>query len=619
MLGNWDLLKGAWQKIVHYNSSIDDKLQKQISCWLEWDKNQRTREEIEKLVQEAAVAELTDRLSNHVTFGVSGIRAPMGAGFNRMNELVVIQITQGMCDYMLLVNPCPDGRSIAVGYDCRHNSYRFAQLAANIFLRKNFRVFFFSQPIPSAIVSYTVLRYNCDAGIMITASCDSKLYNGYKIYWRNGAEISVPHDRNILTHMQCNLNPWMDSWDTSALERHDLCVDPLDDISMRYQLESFGYCFHYDANRLSTEKITYTPLHGVGQNFVLAVLKEFGFSPANIVTVMEQAEANPDFPTLDCPNVEEGDKAFKLPIQTAESNGSNLIFCTDPSADHFRFAEKQANGRWHIFSGNEIGTLLAWWLWTNWKCNNPKTGTNDVYILNSVGSSKFACTMAAKEGFKYEETLSGFKWLANRASNLRDTKQVVLLAWEESFGYMPGAAMDKDGIITCAIFADFSTYLYRQSMSFCDQLEQIYATYGLHMGCTASFAYPDSARSPNIFNDLRRAATSSRYATQCGKFKVKHVRDFSTGYDNSAPGTKSKTPSSPTYNTITYTLDDGNSFTIQESSTEKKVNCSIEVILPPEKSKDVQAAKNQLEHLKSFVIKDFLKLEQNMLVAIDGK
>ncbi|KHJ48257.1 phosphoglucomutase/phosphomannomutase, alpha/beta/alpha domain II [Trichuris suis] len=613
---------GVWQRIARFNKGIDDKLERQISLWLDWDKNEQTRQEIEELVKEGAFAELADRLATHVSFGISGIKAPMGAGFNRMNELVVIQITQGMCDYMLLVNPCPEGRSIAVGYDCRRNSLRFAQLAANIFLRKKFRVFFFSKAIPSPIMSYTVLRYNCDAGIMITGSHDSKFYNGYKvIYWRNGVEVSMPHDRNIMKHMQNNLNPWMDSWDISALERRELCVDPLDDISMRYQMESFDNCYHYDANLLSTEKITYSPLHGVGLNFVLGVLKEFGFSPGNIVIVKEQAEANPDFPTLEHPDPEEGEKAFKLSIQTAEDHGSNLIFCTDPGADRFCFAEKQPNGRWHIFSGNEIGTLLSWWLWTNWKSGKATTETNEVYILNTVGSSKFARTMAAKEGFKYEETLVGFKWLANRANNLRASKKAVLLAWEEALGYMPGIAMDSDGIITCAIFADFSTYLYRQSMSFCDQLEQIYATYGAHLGCTTFFSCSDNAHLAKIFGDLRRSSAGSlrEYPGQCGELKVRHVRDLSTGYNSGEQGTKTATPWSPIYNVITYTLFDGSTFTIRQSGTEKRIKCNIEIILPPEKSKDVQAAKRQLENLKALVIKDFLKPDQNRLVMTDAK
>ncbi|CDW56233.1 phosphoglucomutase 2 [Trichuris trichiura] len=609
----------VWQRIAHFSKGIDDKLERQISLWLDWDKNEQTRQEIEQLVKEGAFVELADRLATHVSFGISGIKAPMGAGFNRMNELVVIQITQGMCDYMLLVNPCPEGRSIAVGYDCRRNSLRFAQLAANIFLRKKFRVFFFSKAIPSPIMSYTVIRYNCDAGIMITGSHDSKSYNGCKIYWRNGVEVSTPHDRNIMKHMQNNLSPWMDSWDVSALERRELCVDPLDDISMRYQMESFDNCYHYDANLLSTEKITYSPLHGVGLNFVLAVLKEFGFSPGNVVVVKEQAEANPDFPTLEYPDLEEGQKAFKLSIQTAEKHGSNLIFCTDPEADHFCFAEKQPNGRWHIFSGNEIGTLLTWWLWTNWKSGKTKAETNEVYILNTAGSSKFARTMAAKEGFKCEETLVGFKWLANRANNLRASKKAVLLAWEEALGYMPGIAMDSDAIITCAIFADFSTYLYTQSMSFCDQLEQIYATYGAHLGCTTFFSYSDNAHLAKIFSDLRRAGALGRSTASRGELKVRHMRDLSTGYNSGEPGMKNATPWSPIYNVITYTLSDGSTFTIRQGGTEKRIKCNIEIVLPPEKSKDVQAARRQLENLKALVIKDFLKPDQNRLVMTNVK
>uniref|UniRef100_A0A5S6QU03 Phosphoglucomutase-2 n=1 Tax=Trichuris muris TaxID=70415 RepID=A0A5S6QU03_TRIMR len=592
----------------------DTALGEQIRLWMEWDKNEKTRGEVEKLVKDKATDELRARMMGRITFGTAGLRGAMGAGFKRMNDLVVVQSTQGLCDYLLTLKPDPKELSIVIGYDVRHNSRRFAELAGTVFLRKGVKVYFFSKYVPTPMVSYAVTYYKCDAGIMITASHNPKEDNGYKVYWNNGAQIVAPHDANVLKHIECNLVPWPQCWDTSILQTSPVCLDPLKDVCAQYLLDNEVFCFHRDANKSATAKLTFSAFHGVGTAYVLPMLKQFGFNMANVVLVEEQADPDPDFPTAPHPNPEEGEKVLKLAMKTANEKNSKLLLCTDPDADRFQMAEKQSSGDWYVFTGNEMGTLLTWWLWQNRKRINDKLQNEDFYVINSAVSTKFAKMMAQKEGFKYEETLTGFKWLANRAYELRSKGKIVLLAWEESIGYMPGASLDKDGVVTCAMFADFFTFLNSKKITFTEQLEQIYSTYGLHLCYSSYLRCPNPKFMVSLFDDLRKVDSNNGYAQKCGEYSIKYVRDLAVGYDNSQPDNKPILPWDASNRMITYTLENGSTFTIRGSGTEPKVKFYIEIILSPDQSKNREEARRQLDELKKVIVNDFFQPEKHCLI-----
>ncbi|VDP43034.1 unnamed protein product [Soboliphyme baturini] len=240
-------------------------------------------------------------------------------------------------------------------------------------------------------------------------------------------------------------------------------------------------------------------------------------------------------------------------------NGSSLVIATDPDADRFQLAEKN-DGSWHIFTGNEMGALLAWWKWYNWRRLNPDKSAEDVYIINSAVSSKIARTIAETEGFKYEETLTGFKWMANKAATLRSQGKTVLMAWEESIGYMPGDALDKDGVITSAIFADYASFLHAKNMTFQQQLAELYANTLKVVGL-------------NYF-----------------RFQLLPVNSSN--------------------NMITFTLENGSMFTIRSSGTEPKVKFYLEVI----SKKDEEEANKQLQVLIKAIIETFLVPEKYELI-----
>ncbi|KRX55023.1 Glucose 1,6-bisphosphate synthase, partial [Trichinella sp. T9] len=438
-----------------------------------------------------------------------------------------------------------------------------------------------------------------------------------KVYWNNAAQIISPVDENILKCIDENLEPWQGCWDADDdLGQRSNCTDILQECWSAYLEEAMRFRSPTDlkdGNFNCNLKFTYSAFHGVGSYYCPYLLQKFGVPQENIVMVEEQAEPDPDFPTVPFPNPEEGASVLQLSIQTAERNNSSLIFATDPDADRFQLAEQQADKKWYIFTGNEMGALLSWWMYYNSTNIYKSVSKENMYIINSVVSSKFARTLADKEGIKYEETLTGFKWMANRASELNQQGKVVLLAWEESIGFMPGVALDKDGVMTAAIFADYASHLYSKGMNFLDKLHQLYTSYGLHLNFNSYLICPDPCQMKQLFDDLRNFTGNSDYPTLCGKYKIKHVRDLCIGYDNSLPGNKPILPWGPSNFMITFSLENGCIFTIRGSGTEPKIKYYIEIVQKPTES-NMDDAKQLMEYLKNVIVSDFFRAQKYNLL-----
>ncbi|VDK72381.1 unnamed protein product [Litomosoides sigmodontis] len=343
------------------------------------------------------------------------------------------------------------------------------------------------------------------------------------------------------------------------------------------------------------------------------MLKDFGFPSDNIVIVQEHAEPNPDFPTVPFPNPEEGQKVLTIPIATANKHNSNIILANDPDADRFQLAEKQPKGEWKIFTGNEMGALMSWWIWHCWREQNPKKDPSNLYVVSSAVSSSISRTIAIKEGFKIQLGLTGFKWLGNKVDELRRLGKTVLFAWEESIGFMLGHALDKDGITAAATFAELTSYLYSKQLTLAQQLLDIYSKYGFHLLSSSYWFVPNQTTMRNIFAKMRK---DSKYPQKIGKFDVKYVRDLTIGYDNEQPENKPILPLSTSSEMITFTLSDGSWTTIRASGTEPKIKYYIEFKSPPGKTKkDLVDVQKQLADLEQAVIDNLLEPKANGLIA----
>lgn len=594
------------------NVEIDRK----IVEWLRLDKNEETLSEVKKLISTKNYAELHSRFSGRIAFGTAGLRAKMGAGFTMLNDLTVIQASQGFCKYLEKLLPNVKETGIVIGHDARHNSERLACLAGAVFLSRGVRVKLFSKIVPTPFVPYTIKKCKCAAGIMVTASHNPKEYNGYKVYLNNGAQIISPHDKGISECIEDNLEPWNSSWDTNLVRSSSLRTDPLEDILKLYFEDVLQLCHYREVMSSSKLQITYTPVHGVGYEYAKRAFEVFGLHP--FIPVKEQIDPDPEFSTVKYPNPEEGKSVLDLSVKTAEKHGSTLILANDPDADRLGVAEKQPNGSWKILSGNEIGTLLGWWLMECHRRKHPNDIPGDnISMVATTVSSQILRTMARAEGFHYDETLTGFKWIGNRAIDFEKEGKVVLFSFEEAIGFMCGTnVLDKDGITACVVVAELACYVAQDGLTLTKQLELIYEKYGIHVTSNGYYLCYDVKTIEKIFNTIR-TMDDGGYPKTCGKYKISGVRDLTTGYDNTQPDNKAILPVSSSSQMITFYFDNGCTATLRTSGTEPKIKYYSELIAEPQKGVRKDECQSTIQDVVQAIVREFLKPEQNGLIPME--
>ncbi|XP_030633648.1 glucose 1,6-bisphosphate synthase [Chanos chanos] len=597
----------------------DPVLDKAINQWITWDKNPLTRAQIEGLVQDGCVEDLRRRLCSRMSFGTAGLRAAMGAGFSRINDLTVIQSTQGMYKYLAKCFSDLGSRGVVVGYDTRGQatsgctSERLARLTAAVLLSKDIPVYLFSTYVPTPFVPYAVKKLEAAAGVMITASHNRKEDNGYKVYWQNGAQISSPHDKEILRCIEESTEPWPDSWNESLVESSPLRRDPLGDVSCWYMEELRTVCFHRELNANSPLRFVHSSFHGVGHGYVQQAFKAFGFPPP--IPVPEQQDPDPDFSTVSCPNPEEGESVLELSLRLAEREGARVVLATDPDADRLAVAEQCSMCGWKVFTGNELAALLGWWMLFNWKESHPDPAdTKRMYMLATTVSSKILSAFARIEGFHFEETLPGFKWIGNKIHELTKTGNEVIFSFEESIGFLCGTMLpDKDGVSAAVVVAEMAAYLNNQNLTLNQQLEHIYEIYGYHISKTSYVICNDPPTVKRIFSRLRNFEGENVYPKSCSGYCITHIRDVTTGYDSSQPDKKCVLPVSRSSQMITFTFQNGIVATLRTSGTEPKIKYYTEFCAPPGKS-DISTLEEELKKVSNALVEEFLEPEKNNLI-----
>ncbi|KAG8685022.1 Phosphoglucomutase-3 [Ceratobasidium sp. 395] len=404
-------------------------IQSKVEEWLALDKNETTRAEIEVLWKAGNVDELDKRLSKRIEFGTAGLRGRMEAGFARMNDLIVIQASQGLCAYVLANIPNASSRGVVVGHDHRYNSEKWAKLTAAAFVANGVKVYLHKGIVHTPLVPFTVSRLKAAAGVMITASHNPKDDNGYKVYWENAVQIIAPHDIGIAASIESNLKPVC--WDLSSLpDAERLVIDRTEEMTIAYldyiatlsrtKLVPRSPCTlllhpHTAGDRLTNSsvplKFTNTSMHGVSRAIIDRANAVFNFKP--LEHVKEQQKPDPDFPTVVFPNPEEKG-ALDLAIKTANTSGSAYVFAQDPDSDRFAAAQKRSDGTWFVFSGDQLGSLFAAWTLEGYQALGRPIGQplieveiEKLAMVASTVSSKLIGAMAAKEGFKFVESLTG--------------------------------------------------------------------------------------------------------------------------------------------------------------------------------------------------------------------
>jgi len=586
---------------------VSAEVQAKAEQWLQWDKNPEDRAQIESLLKAGDEAELSKRLSTRIQFGTAGLRGPMKAGFSCMNDLTIIQASQGLAVYLEKVVDDAKNRGVAIGYDGRYHSKDFAHLTAATFLSRGFVVYLYSTIVATPLVPYCCSQKNCAAGVMVTASHNPKNDNGYKVYWETGCQIIPPHDEGIAAAIEENLVPW--GVDINSAEGHPLRRDPLVELSEKYFKDiARDFCNHPEANAKSQHKIVFTAMHGVGAPWVAKSFEAFNLPP--YIPVKEQINPDPEFPTVAFPNPEEGKGALTLAMKTADENGAKVIFANDPDADRLAVAEKQPNGEWRIFSGNELGSILGHWVWIHHLKRNPGFDRSKGLMIASTVSSKFLKGMAAKEGFRFDEALTGFKWIGHRGIDLEKEGYEYIFGFEEAIGFMIGkTCWDKDGVRTAAVFAEMYVHYADQGISIAQQLYNLYSTYGFYESKVHYYFCYDPNTMTKIFDRIRQ---DQKYPTSIGngKYKIVGVRDLTTGYDTDQPDHKAVLPVSASSHMITFTFENGCSATLRGSGTEPKLKYYVELC----GSDNPAAVRERLMDMVALIIEEFLEPEKNGLV-----
>ncbi|KKK17287.1 hypothetical protein AOCH_003919, partial [Aspergillus ochraceoroseus] len=546
---------------------VEDSVSSLVQKWLEWDQDPTTRSEIEQLRDTGQTDELEKRLRKRIQFGTAGLRGRMAAGFSCMNSLTVIQASQGLAKYLRDYHGDLISRGVIIGHDARHNSAKFAALAANAFIAQEIPVLFYSGPAVTPSVPFGVTDLHTLAGVMVTASHNPAQDNGYKVYFKNGCQINSPMDREISESIEQNLKPWPNAWKESPSSDY-LRAQAYEEILPRYTTR----VWHYSKSTVQEWKrprpFVYTPLHGVGGLVFPALCRSLGIN--DFTSVPKQVTPDPDFPTLPFPNPEEAG-ALDLAVETADREGKTLIIANDPDADRFAAAEK-VDGSWFFFTGNHIGVLLASHLFDT--LENIDSDTR-VAVLNSAVSSTMLSKMAAARGIYFEESLTGFKWMGNTSRKLEESGYYVTFAFEEALGYMfPEVCYDKDGITAAMVFLSAEARWSSQGLTPYTKLQQLFQEFGHHETLNNYFRSPNPETSMDLFRSIR--AGPSRDEMRLGPFKILRWRDMTEDYDSGTDNKKPTLPADKSSQMLTLWLDPDVRFTIRASGTEAKVKFYIE-------------------------------------------
>lgn len=547
--------------------------------------------EVEELIAKNDEKELFDRFYRQLEFGTGGLRGIIGGGTNRMNPTVIKKATQGLADYIIETFPekAKKGQLKAViAHDSRRYSDVFAEATALIFAANGFTVYLFSALRPTPELSYAIRHLGCDTGVVVTASHNPPQYNGYKAYWNDGAQVIPPHDKGIIDKVNTVKKVNMMNRDEAIKSGKLIIIDK--EIDEKYWASVKAKLHRGDLIKEMSKsvKIVYTPLHGTGAMHVEKVLGDMGF---NIITVPEQRQPDGNFPTVSYPNPEDP-AALKMAIELAEKEGADILMATDPDADRFASAVKDANGKMHLITGNQMGALF-----TDYLCLTAKEfGVMPVKpaIVRSIVTSHLCDRIAKSYGVASFECLTGFKWICNEADKISKKGYHYIYGFEESYGYNFSLDLrDKDGIAASALCAEMSLYWRKQGKSLLDRLDELFTQHDLFCEKTINKVFPGAEGVEIMKNMMIKLRTSA--LKDIAGVKVLTIRDIdrSCSYNPLTPD-KKETVDLPVSNVLQYYLDDGTIISVRPSGTEPKIKFYI-IHPQPVQGKDVAAAQTKAE------------------------
>lgn len=553
--------------------------------WLKSEKiDADTRKELETIKDNEK--EIEDRFYKNLEFGTAGLRGVIGAGTNRMNIYTVRKSTQGLANYILAVGEDAQKRGVAISYDCRNFSPEFAIESAKVLAANGIKTYVSDELRPTPVLSFMVRKFNCFAGIMITASHNPAAYNGYKVYGEDGAQLAVEASNIVLGYIN-DMDIFEDVKTVAEDEAKALgLINMVDEdmISPYYANVLAGIVNKSEIDAAKDLKIVFTPFHGTGFKPVCKTLAKAGFE--NVFAVSEQCVPDGNFSTVKSPNPEEKE-GFYLALDLAEKNGADIIVGTDPDADRVGVFAKDKDGNFAPFTGNQVGIMLEKYI-----LDNVKEKSKDDYVVSTVVSTALARIIAEKSDVKYYEVFTGFKFIAGIIKDHEDNNLPgrYLLGFEESYGYLNGTyARDKDAVSATLMICELAAYCKNRRITMFDYLENIYKEYGYFTEKTISIVMPGVDGMEKMAALMKK--TSENPPKQIGDTPVLALRDYnkSIRYDF-LTGEESKIDMEKS-NVLYFELD-GGFFVLRPSGTEPKVKLYFSV-----KCENIDAGQEKIDLL----------------------
>jgi phosphomannomutase len=550
--------------------NVESDLRARAERWANEDPDPETREELFALLSapDLAKTDLADRFAATLGFGTAGLRGILGAGPNRMNRAVVLRTTWGLARELLVSCGGRAKGRVVVGYDGRRYSREFALDTALALAAEGFQAHLSARPVPTPLVAFAVTHLGALAGVMVTASHNPAEYNGYKLYWANGAQIIPPFDERVaarITEAPAATDVPRLAW--ADAKGKGLLVDLGEEVEASYLEAMVGLRVHRDGDR--SFPIAYTALHGVGDALARRVLENVGFS--SVMSVPEQREPDGAFPTVLFPNPEEKG-AMDLVLALAEKGGAKLVLANDPDADRLAVAVPRVESPGYLqLTGNQVGVLLGHYLLTE---RPIKEGKRRV-VMATIVSSPLLGAIARSLGVRYEETLTGFKWIANLAIELEREGYEFVFGYEEALGYtVTNVVRDKDGIGAAAMVAEMTAVLAARGHTLLSELAAIYRRYGLFVSSQVSVTRKGAAGTAAIRNMMDRLRNAP--PVRVGDHDVHARCDYLAQARIDRDGKKSGL-SLPKSNVLSFELAGGSRIVARPSGTEPKVKFYFDV------------------------------------------
>ncbi len=543
---------------------MDKAIRKKVEEWMREPYNEETRREVKKLFDEGNEKELADRFYRTLEFGTGGLRGVIGAGTNRMNVYTVGMATQGLANY--IKQNGGQSRGVVIARDSRIKSDEFAKDAAAIFAGNGIKVYTFDDIMPVPICSFAIRELGAMAGITVTASHNPPEYNGYKVYWEDGAQVVSPQDNEIIDEVQ-KIQSILDikkmNYDLGVEEGIIITVG--DDIIDSY-IQNLEKCVLRNKKQ-SDVTIAYTPLHGTGYRIIPHVLSHFGFTNCHVVEEQEKPDGN--FPTVKSPNPEDR-PAMEMVLKLGQQKNAHIILATDPDGDRMGVAFRDQDGEYILINGNQIGTMLEYYILSRLKESGdlPDNGV----IVKTIVTTDLQEKIATDFNLTTDNVLTGFKWIARKMYEYDKTgSHRFIFGGEESYGYLPVTFVrDKDAISSCYFFAEMTDWLREQDRSLNDFLEEIYSKYGYFLEGLNSITLKGMEGMKKIQDIMNTFRTNP--PGDLNGIPVTSIVDIEAGTITHIPtGQIDELKDLPKSNVLQYCMEDGSKVTMRPSGTEPKI------------------------------------------------